>query len=79
MFGCFDAPIRFGTSPETASSTKDLYRNAALHSGFGAEVRATAGQLDRVTKAWFAMPLGDSFATSGEVSSWTFFPGFIWV
>jgi len=58
MFGSCDASVRFGSKPETASSTKDLYRNAALHSGFGAEVRATAGQLDRVTKAWFAMPLG---------------------
>lgn len=76
MFGCFDAPVRFGSNHEH-SSTKDLYRNAALHSGFGAEVRATAGQLDRVTKAWFAMPVGDSFATSGEVSSWTFFPRLI--
>lgn len=51
-------PIRFGSNPGNASSTKDLYRNAALHSGFGAEVRATAGQLDGIAKAWFAMPLG---------------------
>ncbi len=58
MFGSCDAPIRFGSDLETASSTKDLYRNAALHSGFGAEMRATAGQLDGIAKAWFAMPVG---------------------
>lgn len=57
MFGPCDAPIRFGSNPETASSTKDLYRNAALHSGVGAKVRATAGQLDGIAKVWFAMPL----------------------
>lgn len=78
MFGCFDAPIRFGTSPETASSTKDLYRNAALHSGFGAEMRATAGQLDGI-EGMVCHAFRDSFATSGEVSSWTFFPGLICV
>lgn len=58
MFGSCDASVHFGNNPGNAASTKDLYRNAALHSGFGAEVCATAGQLDRVTKAWFAMPLG---------------------
>ena len=57
MFGSCDASVRFGSNHEH-SSTKDLYRNAALHSGFGAEVRATAGQLDGIAKAWFAMPLG---------------------
>ena len=57
MFGSFDAGIHFGSNPEAASSTKDLYRNAALHSGVGAEMRATAGQLDGIVKAWFAMPV----------------------